>query len=41
VHFVLPTGIGKVEVIVNPDADKVLAATEAAFAAVASPAAAR
>jgi 3-dehydroquinate synthase len=35
VHFVLPTGIGKVEIVVNPPADKVLQATEAAFEAVA------
>lgn len=41
VHFVLPTAIGKVEIVVNPPADKVLAATQAAFDAVASPAAAR
>lgn len=41
VHFILPTAIGKVEVVVDPPAHKVLAAAEAAFAAVASPAAAR
>src|SRR5690606_22006415 len=41
VHFILPTAIGKVEVVVNPPADKVVAAAEAAFAAAASPAAAR
>ena len=41
VHFVLPTAIGEVQVIVNPPAEKVLAATRAAFDAVASPAAAR
>lgn len=35
VHFVLPTGIGKVEIVVNPPADKVLRATKAAFEAVA------
>lgn len=35
VHFVLPTGIGKVEVVINPPADQVLAATQAAFEVVA------
>lgn len=41
VHFVLPTAIGKVEVVVNPPEANVLAATQAAFEAVATPAAAR
>jgi 3-dehydroquinate synthase len=41
VHFILPSAIGKVEIVINPPADKVLAATQAAFDAVASPAASR
>jgi 3-dehydroquinate synthase len=34
VHFVLPTGIGKVEIVVNPPEDQVLNATLGAFEAV-------
>ncbi len=35
VHFILPTGIGKVEVVINPPADQVLTATQAAIEVVA------
>jgi len=35
VHFILPTGIGKVEVTINPPGDQVLAATQAAIEVVA------